>query len=246
MTAVRHDLASSSGAYVLHSLEPAEVEQFERVLAGSPELRDEVTELSDTAVELGLALRPIRPDADLRARILAEIAVTPQRNGLVAVDPLPESAPSRIRRRTARRRWLPRATALVAGVAAAVGLVFAIAQVTTPVPPTSDGPVAVGSAADAQIAHIPVDGGGMLTVEWSHRLRRSVVTGDGLPSLAGDRTYQLWYIDGKIAHPAGVFDGRSGIELSGRMAEGDTIGMTVEPKGGASAPSMVPIASVAT
>jgi anti-sigma-K factor RskA len=231
---------------VLHSLDPAEVEQFERVLAESPDLRDEVTELSDTAVELGLALRPIRPDDALRARILAEVAATRQRNGLVAVDPSPVSRQAAPTGARGVRRRFPRAMAVVLGVAAALGLIFAVAHVTTPTPRTSDGPVAVGAAADARIARIPVDGGGTLTVEWSHRLGRAVVTASGLPRLAADRTYQLWYIDGEVAHPAGLL-GRSGrIELDGRLAEGDTIGMTVERAGGASAPSMVPIASVAT
>jgi len=244
MTDARHDLASSSGAYVLHSLDPAEVEEFERILAESPDLRDEVTELSDTAVELGLALRPIRPDDALRARILAEVAATPQRNGLVAVDPLPAGGPGRPPRPGARRR-LSRVTAVVVGLAAALGLLFAVAHLGAP-PRATDGPVAVGRAADARVARIPVDGGGNLTVEWSHRLGRSVVTAEGLPRLPADRTYQLWYIDGEIAHPAGLLDGDGRRELDGRLAEGDTIGMTVEPQGGSAAPSMVPIASVAT
>ena len=246
MSDIPHDLAISSGAYVLDSLDPTEVAQFERVLAGSADLRNEVTELADTAVELGLALEPIDPGDLLRARILAAVAATPQRNGLVAFEhrlPADEPAPPHVR---ARRRWVARGTAMVTAVAAVVGLIFAVAQISGPVEPPSNGPVAISSASDAQIAHITVDGGGTLTVEWSHRLGRSVVAAEGLPRLAADRTYQLWYIDGKVAHPAGVFDGTGQVELRGRMAEGDTVGMTIERTGGASVPSMVPIASVAT
>jgi len=248
VTDLPHDLAISSGAYVLNGLEPEEEAQFERVLAGSPELRGEVTELSDTAVELGLALAPIEPGDLMRARILAAVAATPQRNGLAAVEmPARESAaPDRAHRRLPTHRWIPRMTVLVAGIAAVLGLAFAIAHVSSPNGGGAGGPVAVGSASDAHLAHIAVDGGGMLTIQWSHRLGRSVVSADGLPRLAADRTYELWYIDGKTARPAGVFDGTGQMELAGRMDDGDTIGMTIEPAGGAKAPSSVPIASVAT
>jgi len=242
---------------VLNSLEPAELEQFERILAGSPDLRSEVTELSDTAVELGLALPPIEPGELMRARILAAVAATPQRSGVgledrgqedvvVGLERRPVSHRAGRRRSRSIRRWAPRATATAAGIAAAIGLVFVVAQVSAPADHPSTGPVAITAASDAQIAHVPVDGGGTLTVEWSHRLGRSVVSADGLPRLAADRTYELWYVDGKAARPAGLFDGTGQVELTGRMAEGDTIGMTIEPKGGSAVPSMVPIASVGT
>src|SRR3954467_15158878 len=78
MTKPSDELGPDSGAYVLHALNDAENARFEAELAGSEEARAEVTELADTAVELGLSIPPVEPPAALRARILDQLATTPQ------------------------------------------------------------------------------------------------------------------------------------------------------------------------
>ena len=72
------ELGPDSGAYVLHALSDAENARFEAELAGSEEARAEVTELADTAVELGLSVAPVDPPAALRARILDQLARRPR------------------------------------------------------------------------------------------------------------------------------------------------------------------------
>ncbi|MGJ8722728.1 MAG: zf-HC2 domain-containing protein, partial [Salinibacterium amurskyense] len=72
------DLAAQSGAYALNALSPEEREAFEKHLAASDETRTETTELSDTAVALGIAIDPVTPPPALKANLMAMIAQTPQ------------------------------------------------------------------------------------------------------------------------------------------------------------------------
>ncbi|MBH0116278.1 anti-sigma factor [Salinibacterium sp. NG253] len=72
------DFAAQSGAYALNALSPEEREAFEKHLASSSETRTETTELSDTAVALGLAVDPVTPPPALKNNLMALIAQTPQ------------------------------------------------------------------------------------------------------------------------------------------------------------------------
>src|SRR3954464_7170919 len=74
----REQLHHLSGAYVLNALDEEERESFAACLPDWDEMRAEVTELADTAAALGLAVQPVAPSAELRARLLAEAAETPQ------------------------------------------------------------------------------------------------------------------------------------------------------------------------
>ncbi len=74
----RDELQNAAGAYVLNALTGDEKREFERLMAGSEQLRSEVTELMDTAVELGLSVEPVDPGPALRSSILSAAATTPQ------------------------------------------------------------------------------------------------------------------------------------------------------------------------
>lgn len=78
MTERNDELAAQSGAYALNALSPEEREAFEKHLAASGETRTETTELSDTAVALGMAVDPVTPPPALKANLMAMIAQTPQ------------------------------------------------------------------------------------------------------------------------------------------------------------------------
>ena len=147
----REELHLLSGAYALNALEGEEKKRFEAYLLTSKELRAEVNSLSETAVSIGLATEPVSPPAELKTRIMAQIAVTPQlaplrdpRPTLMAVSaispdanvqqlPSPQGgaaedirtarveAPSRATARAAAR-WYTRPTVILAAAAAAVVL----------------------------------------------------------------------------------------------------------------------------
>jgi len=264
MTARNDNLAAQSGAYALNALSPEEREAFEAHLAESGEARTETTELSDTAVALGLAVDPVTPPPALKANLMAMIAQTPQLPREVEVETVddaataqPSAQPSASSAETkAQVRWFTRPATALAAVAAAIALIVAGGVVADSIGRTSlqetsfaaqqaDQLVAINAASDSQRLVSTVTGGATATFVWSQELTSSVVIFDGLEQLSGDRVYELWYIDSAGARPAGLMnaseDGTTWRVLQGEMALGDVVGVTIEPKGGSDAPTTEPI-----
>ncbi len=254
MTA-RDEVQTSAGAYALNALSPAERDEFEVEMAGSEQLRGEVTELMDTAVELGLSVAPVDPPASLRANLLAAIESTPQLPSVVEPTSVVEPVETRAELK-ARARWsspLARLGAVAAAVALIAGLGF---TVRAGVQAQSDMATAsqineIQAADDYQRSVVNLDGGGTATVVWASSLERSALIVDGLTGLPAGSTYELWYMDAAgAATPAGTFSvndkGSRSIVLTGVMHLGDTIGLTVEPSGGSDEPTSAPIIAVVT
>lgn len=166
---------------------------------------------------------------------------------------------------TARARWFQRPSALLS-VAAAGAVVFL--GVGLGVGNALDGGGGQGPATtqaasgldqiyaspDFQRSTAKVKGGGTATVVWSGQLGRSAVILDGVDAAPEDKTYELWYIgsqeSGGTITAAGLMndvDGgvRSAV-LHGTMGAGDTIGITVEPRGGSDQPTSEPVVAVPT
>jgi anti-sigma-K factor RskA len=235
-----HDLAAASGAYVLHGMDDDESAAFEKLAARSEGLRTEVGELADTAVELGLAVAPATPRPELRAALLAAIEHTPQLSAEhpATVAPVPDLAAERSRRRL-------RPVAIIACAAAAAAIIAGV-TVGVVLPGTPAGRIAaVQSASDSRSISASAHGGGTIDVAWSPKLGAATATGTGLASLTGGRVYELWIIRDGVAHPAGTFDGSGTAVLNGSPAAGDSVAMTVEPRGGSARPTTTPVASVA-
>ncbi|GAA1217154.1 anti-sigma factor [Rhodoglobus aureus] len=155
MTERNDDLAAQSGAYALNALTEEERAVFEAHLAKSGEARTETTELSDTAVALGMAIAPVTPPPALKANLMAMIAQTPQlprevetvddaATASATVTPLAAAAtlsseatadantaqqsaqPSASSAETkAHARWFTRPATALAAVAAAIALIVA-------------------------------------------------------------------------------------------------------------------------
>jgi anti-sigma-K factor RskA len=270
----REELHLLSGAYALNALEGDEKTRFEAYLLTSEEARAEVASLSDTAVLIGLSADPVAPPADLKARLMAQIAVTPQLAPLPAVRPTltavpaattPQQDASAEAIRTARlgtpsgastkatARWFTRPASILVAAAAAVALFVGGNILGLSAGNESQQQAAaisaIVSASDYQQAKADVSGGGKATFVWSVGLKKSAVVIDKLPKLDGGKTYELWYIDkASNATPAGIFDaassGRTVSVLAGAMTEGDTLGITVEPSGGSKTPTTAPIVAV--
>ena len=245
MTPRKHDDASLSGAYALHALNQDEAKSFEARIADSEETRNEVTELTDTAVLLGLAVAPVTPSDDLRARLLAQVAVTPQLpKTTTETDAAPGPAETR-----ARLRWSRPATALVSAAAAIALIVGGIAVGTSALrtEPSYQASqmAAITAADDAQEVDTTLASGEEITLRWSPELASSVIIVDGMAPAPDDSVYQLWYIGESGARAAGFLPVTDGVEswqvLDGDMRAGDKVGVTVEPAGGSQKPSGDPI-----
>src|SRR5450830_581941 len=133
----RDELHLLAGAYALGALDVAEKARFEEYLLASEEARAEVASLSDTAVILGLASKSEAPPADLRPRLMAQIAVTPQLEPIrdvpvLSAMPNPEPSPDAVRairessesteEAKAGTRWYTRPVTVLIAAAAAVAL----------------------------------------------------------------------------------------------------------------------------
>jgi anti-sigma-K factor RskA len=155
----------------------------------------------------------------------------------------------------ARARWFTRPIAIVAAAVAA--LILFVGGVTVGSALSGHNSfeaqqaaslAQINAASDVQHATSPVEGGGTATLVWSGEIGKSALVTTGLPELPSDKTYELWYIRGNEATPAGTMvpsgSGATWRVLEGEMAAGDTVGVTVEPKGGSTKPTTQPIVAI--
>ena len=152
-----------------------------------------------------------------------------------------------------RRNWTRGLFALVASMALLVGIGWGVGalsdRLTTP--PAVTALAQIEAAPDAQSAVGKVDGGGEATVHWSESLGQAVLVTDGLPEIADDRAFELWFVRGDSAVSAGTFTAAEDTTtalLAGPVEPGDTIALTVEEAGGSpeGAPTTDPILLIAT
>lgn len=228
------DIHLLSGAYALDAVDDAlERRRFERHLAECAGCRDEVRALRETAAALAEAVA-VRPSPELRARVLAGIATTPQ------VAPLPSAS-------AARRR-----TPFVAAAAAAVlagGALAGVGGVQLYRAEQADRQAAqvLAIAGDPAARRVTgnVRGGGTAMVVVSGARVAFIAT--DVPRLADDRTYQLWLVRPGEVRSAGL--GPEGRAAGGRWSRlieglrpGDSVAISVEPPGGSRQPTTTPLA----
>jgi anti-sigma-K factor RskA len=262
----REELHLLAGAYALGALDETERKDFERYLLTSEEARAEMASLSDTAVMIGLATAPVTPPASLKASLMAQVAVTPQLP--VLAESTSEGTPSNVSSifdarpvraagsaTKAQRRWYSRPGVYLAAAAAAVAIflgsnVVGFVNNNTQQAQQASSVTEISAASDSQHASSSVTGGGKATLIWSNKLAKSAVVMAKLPSLPEGKTYELWYIAGPDVRAAGTFqpksDGSTAIVLTGKMTDGDTIGITVEPSGGSTKPTTKPVVAIPT
>ena len=108
----------------------------------------------------------------------------------------------------------------------------------------------IENAPDAQTAAAEGTDGGNATVHWSESIGKVVLVSNGLPSIARDESFELWYVreDGPVS--AGTFEKSTDatVLLEGTMKPGDVIAVTIEPQGGSPSgkPTSDPIVAIPT
>jgi anti-sigma-K factor RskA len=258
----------NSGAYVLNALDHEEKLEFEAQLAESEELRNEVTELTDTAVLLGMAVTPVAPSAQLKDNIMGKLATTPQLTRDVApvrtiyattpahrAQSAAEAPPTALSHK-AQVRWFQRPMMVAAAAVAAVlivggGVIGGNAiQNNVQHSQQADALTQIYSAADFQSESSTVSTGGKATLVYSKSLGKSALIMHGMAALPSNKVYELWYIDSKgVPTKAGLVgsDDRSTARvLDGTLSSGSTVGVTIEPAGGSQAPTSKPIVAIAS
>jgi anti-sigma factor RsiW len=230
MDAELHEL---SAGYALDALEPGERDAFEHHLAGCPECQEELAAFWEVAGALAVAADSPAPSPELRDRILADARA--EKQTVVSLD--------------SRRRVPPVLTAITAVAAAvAIGLGIYAVSLNNDLDATRSALTAQENAA-AVLADPTAT-----TVALQAGSGRLVVAGDGdavlvlddLAAAPAGKTYQAWIVEGQTPVSAGTFvsaDGQAIVPIPQAVPDGAVVAVTVEESGGASSPTLPPIAA---
>lgn len=268
------EFADLSAGHALGALSPEDAARFDDARAGHPEWEQIVADDEQTVADLAEGAAPVAPPIDVRSRLLAAIAkpvdavpvdAVPAEDGAAA--PVAPTAPTteatappapstEVVQTVQRRNWTRGVFALVASFVLLVGIGWGVGAISnglhTPASVTALNEIQ--RAPDAESAHSSFSGG-TATVHWSESLGKTVLVAQGLPEIAADRTFELWYVRGKEAIPAGTFSADGGasaaqltVQLAGQMQPGDVVAVTVEQAGGSpnGAPTTTPLLTVPT
>ena len=230
-----HTLA---GAYALDAIAGPDRARFERHLARCQACAAELRELREATARLAGAVAA-DPPAGLIERAVTAAARTRQ------LPPVTGRAPARapgralgrvLRPRPVGRRIALGLAALSVAAGAAAGAVALTAENHLGAARLSDHAITeVLNAPDAILLTSRVKGGGTATVVMSRRDRSLVFTTAGLPALPAGRCYQLWLMGPTGDRPVGVLpapvQGMTSPVLATGLAEGDWVGLTIEPSG---------------
>lgn len=223
-----HDPHHLAAAYALDALTADERREFEAHYPTCGICAAEVRDFRETAAELAHAAGAA-PPLDVKARVMAEIATTPQLSPVLPDGVIDLS--ERRRLRATRPMLLAAAAAAIVGIVATVGSLSLRTGGTT----IDD----VIAAPDAVTTVLEGESGAM-TVVWSPDSDRLAVVGNDLADPGPGMTYELWFILDEGVAPAGLFTPEQGVV--GRVFEVEDLsaqgwGVTIEPDGGSQQPT---------
>jgi anti-sigma-K factor RskA len=235
------DVHMLTGAYVLNALPEDERIGFEAHLDDCQSCRAEVAELREASTRLGRAVAE-PPPADLKARVMTAATGTRQLPPLVRPDGTKPVD------RSISRRSLFALAASAAAVVGTGGLAYDQYRQNRQTQRENEQLAAILAEPDVRTVRGEVSGGGQATVVMSPRRDAAVVLLHGLRRLPDERTYQLWLMDkSETMHSAGLASGQTSDQtrlIEGGVADKIKFGLTVERKGGATRPTLPPVALI--
>jgi anti-sigma-K factor RskA len=249
-------------SYVLGLADPGEREEFERICAAYPEVR-EARDAFEFSLENKLLDHAVLPPAVLKSKIFAEIESDIRE---MAGSPILRSIPGPAR--TSKRAWISWLAAasflLLIGSTALNFYFFSQYKeyiskydelVTNQEQAASvnlnlqtrlhEYESALNKMKDPLMALVKMPGTGthpssLTTVYWDTRSKDVYLLVNSLPQPAADKQYQLWaLIDGKPVD-AGIFDIQEGLSFikMKNIRAAQAFAITLEKKGGSPAPTM--------
>lgn len=224
------DLHHLAAAYALDALDPDERRRFEAHYPGCEICWREVDDFRATAAVLAEA-SGVAPPPDLKARIMADVGRTRQ------LSPI---GPERVADLADRRRP-GRVGAILAGAAAAVLLIVVGGVAGIRLAGGGDDIGEVAIAPDALVGDLTGEDGTIRLI-WSAERDEVALVAEGLDDPGPGRVYELWFLLPDGVAPAGLFtpddDGVLRTVLAVDDIEGGGFGVTIEPEGGSSEPTL--------
>lgn len=243
--------AELAAGYALHALSPDDERSLETARRQHPDWEHYVTRDAETAALLAENVSDMAPPPGLRSALLAQIsagAQVPVALQSAEADSTPSPEPVKARR-WGTRSWFALAASLALLVGVGWGAVTVGERLNTPASVVALDQIE--SASDAQSETVTLSDGGEVTAHWSESVGKAVLVSDGLPSIADDESFELWFVRDGAAIPAGTFtseDGTATALLEGAIESGDVIAVTVEQAGGSPTgqPTSEPIITIET
>ena len=222
-------------AYGLGAVDPREAAEVERHMATCPQPHAEARDLVFAAALVPAALAPVTPSSDLRRRIMATVAVTPQDHRRTAAAPAATAplatAPTPAPREAPRKPWwsfapMPATLAAVA-LTAAVGLGAWGVSVNAELAEREAALAAVAGADAVYAAEGPAGRGWVIESGDD-----AMFMAEGLAELESNELYEFWVIDAEgRAVAAGTLtdtDGVALVTLEENIDDATTFAVTVE------------------
>jgi anti-sigma-K factor RskA len=221
-------------AYALGALSEEERREVEGYLGEHPELHAEVDDLESTANLLALAPQEYEPSPTLRRDLLRRISSSP--GATSAAEP---SA----RQSGLRRLFGPGGLAAAAALALVTLGMFAWNASLQEENQTLQGEL------EGQQKSYALQSTGAAQEVRGEVVRlgdeRAVLVAEDLPAAPEGDTYQAWIMREDVPEPAGLFEpndtGTAAAPLEGSIEGADAVAVTVEPSGGSSSPTSVPL-----
>ena len=225
-----HELTAG---YALDALDPAEREAFERHLADCEQCQNELASFWEVTSALAVAADGPAPNAALRERILADARA--EKQTVVPLD--------------SRRRVSP-VLASVTAIAAAVAIGLGIYSISlsgqlddTKAALTAQESAAAVLADPTATTVALQSGSGRLVVDADGA---AVLVLDDLAAAPAGKIYQAWNVEGQTPVSAGIFDTtdkQAIVSIPQVVPNGAVVAVTVEKAGGASSPTLPPLAA---
>jgi anti-sigma-K factor RskA len=217
------------GAYALGALPELEAQVFERHLMGCTACQDELQRMHQAADALPRSVTPYRPPDSLKESLMATVHEEAAR-----ARPVAEQRP--------RRRWSWRPQLRPAMAMAAAALVIAIAVYGLARDPGTDEGRTVAAQVDARFAP---KGTASLSIPAGEE--GAVLNVRGLPDPGRGRVYEVWVQRGDDIVPVSIFSvddtGVGAAAVPGSLEDATVVMVTRERRGGASAPTEMPLVS---
>jgi anti-sigma-K factor RskA len=228
-----NDIHHLAAAYALDALDPAERAEFEAHYPSCDVCRTDVFGFRATLTEVAAA-NPVAPSADVKARVMQQVAQTRQLSPL-----LPEGVVDLAQRR--RRASFSTLAAAAAAVVLLVGAAsFFVGRTTSGGEQFAADVEQILERPDGRVVTLDGPGSGQFKIVWSDGADQALVIADDLPDPGPGMAYELWLIDGAGPQPLGLLDpASSGSVRRALTLDGTPVqwGVTIEPASGSPAPT---------